>query len=136
MSNRIAVGLDGSGAGSAAADWAANEAELRGAGLELVHTEDWAQYGPFAAPLPEPRRQWAEDLLSLTRDRLLREHGTLDITTHGSRSTPASPPTHASPSASPPSRSWTRGRAQHLSSSAGVSAARNSAPASAPSPMR
>ncbi|MFD5513121.1 universal stress protein [Streptomyces sp. NPDC127051] len=85
MSNRITVGLDGSGAGSAAADWAADEAELRGAALELVHAEDWAQYGPFAAPLPEPRGQWAEDLLSLTRDRLLREHGTLDITTHGTR---------------------------------------------------
>ncbi|MER6444996.1 universal stress protein [Streptomyces venezuelae] len=90
MSNRITVGLDGSGAGSAAADWAANEAELRGATLELVHAEDWAQYGPFAAPLPEPRRQWAEDLLSLTRDRLLREHGTLDITTRGTRGVAAS----------------------------------------------
>ncbi|MFD9366588.1 universal stress protein [Streptomyces sp. NPDC060020] len=90
MSNRITVGLDGSGAGSAAADWAANEAELRGAALQLVHVDDWAQYGPFAAPLPEPRRQWAEDLLSLTRDRLLREHGTLDITTHGTRAVAAS----------------------------------------------
>ncbi|WCD84768.1 Universal stress protein/MSMEI_3859 [Streptomyces xanthophaeus] len=82
MSNRITVGLDGSGAGSAAADRAANEAELRSATLELVHAEDWAPYGPFAAPLPEPRRQWAQDLLPLTRDRLLRAHSTLDITTH------------------------------------------------------
>ncbi|MFE2547385.1 universal stress protein [Streptomyces sp. NPDC059355] len=90
MSNRITVGLDGSAAGSAAADWAADEAELRGAALELVHAEDWAQYGPFAAPLPEPRRQWAEDLLSLTRGRLLREHGTLDITTHGTEGIAAS----------------------------------------------
>ncbi|MFE2478065.1 universal stress protein [Streptomyces sp. NPDC059389] len=90
MSNRITVGLDGSVAGSAAADWAADEAVLRGAALELVHAEDWAQYGPFTAPLPEPRRQWAEELLSLTRDRLLREHGTLDITTHGTRGVAAS----------------------------------------------
>ncbi|WP_030861571.1 universal stress protein [Streptomyces sp. NRRL F-2747] len=90
MPNRITVGLDGSGAGSAAADWAADEAELRGAALELVHAEDWAQYGPFAAPLPEPRRQWAEDLLSLTRDRLLGEHGTLDISTRGTRGVAAS----------------------------------------------
>ncbi|WP_327134504.1 universal stress protein [Streptomyces sp. NBC_01343] len=83
MSNRITVGLDGSSAGRAAADWAAHEAELRGAALELVHAEDWAQYGPFAVPLPEPRQQWVEDLLSHTRDRLLREHGTLDISTRG-----------------------------------------------------
>ncbi|WP_052713439.1 universal stress protein [Streptomyces katrae] len=85
MSHRITVGLDGTDAGSAAADWAAHEAELRNATLELVHAEDWAQYGPFAVPLPEPRRQWAEDLLSLTRDRLLRTHGTLDISTRGTR---------------------------------------------------
>ncbi|MGO4457104.1 universal stress protein [Streptomyces sp. M-16] len=90
MSNRITVGLDGSGAGSAAADWAANEADLRGVALELVHAEDWAQYGPFAAPLPEPRPQWAEDLLSLTRDRLLRDHGTLDISTRGTSGLAAS----------------------------------------------
>ncbi|MFJ6054340.1 universal stress protein [Streptomyces sp. NPDC092307] len=90
MSNRITVGLDGSGADTAAADWAAHEAELRGAALELVHAEDWAQYGPFAVPLPEPREQWAEELLSRTRDRLLREHGTLDISTHGTQGLAAS----------------------------------------------
>ncbi|MEV6579738.1 universal stress protein [Streptomyces sp. NPDC051582] len=90
MSNLITVGLDGSSAGSAAAGWAANEAELRGAALELVHAEDWAQYGPFAAPLPEPRPQWAEDLLALTRDRLLRDHGTLDISTRGTSGLTAS----------------------------------------------
>ncbi|MFD9517023.1 universal stress protein [Streptomyces sp. NPDC059979] len=81
MSNRITVGLDGSGAAGAAADWAAREAELRGDDLELVRAEDWAQYGPFTAPLPEPRHQWAEDLLALTRERLLREHGTLTVST-------------------------------------------------------
>lgn len=90
MSNLVTVGLDGSSAGSAAADWAADEAELRGAALELVHAEDWAQYGPFAAPPPEPRPQWAEDLLSLTRDRLLREHPTLGISTRGTKGLAAS----------------------------------------------
>ncbi|MGW6612002.1 universal stress protein [Streptomyces erythrochromogenes] len=90
MSNRITVGLDGSDAASAAADWAAREAELRGAALELLHAEDRAQYRPYAVPLPEPRRQWAEDLLSLTRDRLLREHGTLAIGTRSTRGLAAS----------------------------------------------
>ncbi|WP_405982159.1 universal stress protein [Streptomyces sp. NBC_00158] len=79
MSNRITVGLDGSSGGLAAADWAAHEAELRGAALELVHVEDWPKDAPFAVPLPEPRRQWAEDFLGQTRDQLLRDHPALDI---------------------------------------------------------
>ncbi|MFE9483736.1 universal stress protein [Streptomyces spororaveus] len=85
MANRITVGPDGSGAAGAAAAWAACEAELRSADLEPVHAEDWAQYGPFAAPLPEPRHQWAEDLLALTRERLLRAHSTLAVSTRGTQ---------------------------------------------------
>ncbi|MDK9495975.1 universal stress protein [Streptomyces katrae] len=77
--NRITVGLDGTSGGLAAADWAAHEAELRGAALELVHVEDWPKDAPFPVPLPESRRQWAEDLLGQARDQLLREHPALDI---------------------------------------------------------
>ncbi len=81
MSNRITVGLDGSDTDATAANWAAREAELRGAALELLHAEDWPQYAPLAAPLPESRRQWAEDLLAKARNRLLRDHPGLDIRT-------------------------------------------------------
>ncbi|TDU79753.1 universal stress protein [Streptomyces sp. KS 21] len=55
MSNRIAVGLDGSGAGSTAADSAANEAELRGAALELVHEADGLE--ATLRELPSPWEQ-------------------------------------------------------------------------------
>ncbi|GLX16630.1 universal stress protein [Streptomyces lavendulae] len=79
--NRIAVGLDGTSGGLAAADWAAHEAELRGAALELVHIEDWPKDPPFPVPLPESRRQWAEDLLGQAREQLLREHPALDART-------------------------------------------------------
>ncbi|MFJ3921775.1 universal stress protein [Streptomyces sp. NPDC090022] len=79
MSNRITVGLDGSGADLVCADWAAEEAELRGADLDLLHVEDWPQHAPFAVPLPESRRRSTEDLLAGTRERLAREHPALAI---------------------------------------------------------
>ncbi|WP_174250389.1 universal stress protein [Streptomyces globosus] len=81
MPNRITVGLDGSGADLASAGWAAKEAELRGADLELLHVEDWPQNAPFAIPLPESRRQWGEQLLADTRERLAGEHPALAIST-------------------------------------------------------
>nr|WSX48473.1 universal stress protein [Streptomyces sp. NBC_00974] len=40
MANRVTVGLDGSAESTAAARWAAHEAELRGASLDLVHAEE------------------------------------------------------------------------------------------------
>ncbi|MFJ6934418.1 universal stress protein [Streptomyces sp. NPDC101132] len=81
MSSRITVGLDGSDADLASVDWAAEEAELRGSDLELLHVEDWPEYAPFAAPLPESRRRWTEDLLAGARERLAREHPALAIST-------------------------------------------------------
>ncbi|MCB5163857.1 universal stress protein [Streptomyces bambusae] len=79
MSNRITAGLDGSKAGLAAADWAAREAELRGAVLELVHADDWPQNAPFAAPLPVSRHRWADDLLAQAWDRVSAGHPGLDV---------------------------------------------------------
>ncbi|MFE1409381.1 universal stress protein [Streptomyces sp. NPDC058746] len=82
MPNKVIVGLDGSGADVSAADWAAQEAELRGAELDLLHAEDWPEYAPFAAPLPEARRRWTDDLLAGTRHRLAAAHPALAIRTH------------------------------------------------------
>ncbi|MFF4326185.1 universal stress protein [Streptomyces sp. NPDC001591] len=81
MSNRIAAGLDGSDASLAAADWAAHEAELRAARLELVHVDAWPVNAPFAVPPPTSRRQWADDLLSGTRDRIHLTHPALEVAT-------------------------------------------------------
>ncbi|NXY93012.1 universal stress protein [Streptomyces sp. BR123] len=81
MSHRITAGLDGSDADRACADWAAEEAELRGADVDLVHVEDWPLSAPFAVPLPESRRSWTEGLLARARQRLAREHPALAIST-------------------------------------------------------
>ncbi|MER7467289.1 universal stress protein [Streptomyces sp. NPDC097981] len=81
MPNKVTVGLDGSGADITTADWAAGEAELRGAELDLLHAEDWPEYAPFAVPLPEARRRWTDNLLVGTRQRLAGAHPALAIHT-------------------------------------------------------
>jgi nucleotide-binding universal stress UspA family protein len=55
--NRIAVGVDGSPAATAAARWAASEAAMRGVDLTVVHVvqpapEVWLQTGWAAIPVP------------------------------------------------------------------------------------
>ncbi|MFK0237815.1 universal stress protein [Streptomyces vinaceus] len=81
MPNRIVAGLDGSDASLAAADWAAREAELGAARLDLVHVDDWPSDAPFAIPPPATRRHWADNLLNGTRDRILLEHPALEVVT-------------------------------------------------------
>jgi nucleotide-binding universal stress UspA family protein len=48
---RVVVGIDGSEAGRQALRWAADEAKLRGAALEVVHT--WTR--PYSVPGPYPQ---------------------------------------------------------------------------------
>ncbi|MFD8141542.1 universal stress protein [Streptomyces sp. NPDC059708] len=81
MSKRIVAGLDGSDASLAAADWAAREAELHGARLELVHVDDWPVNAPFAVPPAASRRQWSDGLLAGSRDRILLRHPALEVAT-------------------------------------------------------
>ncbi|WP_109782686.1 universal stress protein [Streptomyces sp. CG 926] len=59
MSHRITVGLDGSPRDRASARWAAAEAALHGADLQLLHVDDRPRYAPFAAPPPESCRRSA-----------------------------------------------------------------------------
>ena len=51
-SHRIVVGLDGSPSSVEAAEWAARQAELTGADLEVLMTWEWpASYG-WSLPIP------------------------------------------------------------------------------------
>ncbi|WP_327301531.1 universal stress protein [Streptomyces goshikiensis] len=81
MANRVTVGLDGSPESAAAARWAADEAELRGASLDLVHAEEWLENPPLPVTTAEERRQWAEAVLRDTADETRRVHPSLKVDT-------------------------------------------------------
>lgn len=81
MTSRVTVGLDGSPESSAAARWAAHEAGLRSASLDLVHAEEWLEDPPLPVATTEERRHWAEGVLRETADVLRREHPSLEIST-------------------------------------------------------
>jgi len=81
MSGIITAGLDGTDHASAAADWAAEEAERRGSTLRLVHAWVWrptdmAYVGDRAA-----EERWVRNMLDEARSRVARQHPALDITT-------------------------------------------------------
>ncbi|MBB4984282.1 universal stress protein [Streptomyces nymphaeiformis] len=81
MTQGIVVGLDGTDQANAAAQWAAEEAELRGTGVDLVHVKETSPdvLLPFAAR--EPDEPWAEDLLARTAAGLRERHPDLSVTT-------------------------------------------------------
>ncbi|MFF0305206.1 universal stress protein [Streptomyces sp. NPDC004562] len=77
MTRTITVGLDGSPASLAAADWAAHEAQLRNLPLRLVTAWEWQ--APAFAPAPglgvpvppsDLQRASAQDLLAQARSRV------------------------------------------------------------------
>ncbi|MFF1411503.1 universal stress protein [Streptomyces sp. NPDC058289] len=82
MTDHVAVGLDGSAESTAAAQWAAGEALLRGVPLEIVHVEEWLEHPPHTASTGEITRRWADALLEETAGALLALHPGLEITTH------------------------------------------------------
>lgn len=73
MAQRIVAGVDGSGASRDGVLWAAHEADLRGATLELVHAEDGAMFAPYGVPPPEPRMPGTDELLTDAEDTVARE---------------------------------------------------------------
>lgn len=81
MTQGIVVGLDGTDQADAAAQWAAEEAVLRGTGVHLVHVKGTSPEAllPFAAQ--EPDEPWAEDLLARTAAGLRERHPRLSVTT-------------------------------------------------------
>ncbi|MFI8823867.1 universal stress protein [Streptomyces sp. NPDC053431] len=81
MPQTIVVGIDGTRQADAAAEWAADEAVLRGAGVHLVHAQ--APGPESVAPLAaqESRASWAEELLGRTAERLREQRPGLPVTT-------------------------------------------------------
>ncbi|WP_406864696.1 universal stress protein [Streptomyces sp. HUAS MG47] len=81
MTQDIVVGVDGTAQANAAAEWAADEAVLRGTGLRLVHAQEpWPEaVPPLAAQGSE--EPWAEELLTRTAGRLRERHPGLRVIT-------------------------------------------------------
>ncbi|MGW5120676.1 universal stress protein [Streptomyces noursei] len=79
MTRPVAVGVDGSPAGLAAADWGAREAVLRDLPLRLVHAWEWQPYSHAPPAGPEDARRWSEGIPQEVTDRLRRLHPELDI---------------------------------------------------------
>ncbi|MYV80102.1 universal stress protein [Streptomyces sp. SID1046] len=95
MANRVTVGLDGSPESTAAARWAAHEAELRGASLDLVHAEEWLENPPLPVTTTEDRRRWAEAVLRDTAEDVRRVHPSLKVDTRRVSGLPSLALTHA-----------------------------------------
>ncbi|WP_405714232.1 universal stress protein [Streptomyces xanthophaeus] len=95
MANRVTVGLDGSSESTAAARWAAHEAELRGASLDLVHAEEWLENPPLPVTTTEDRRRWAGAVLRDTAEDVRRVHPSLKVGTRRVSGLPSLALTHA-----------------------------------------
>ncbi len=80
-SHRIVVGLDGSTSSVEAAEWAARQAELTGATLEVLMTWEWpASYG-WSLPLPpeyDPAHD-SEDMFDKAMTPVRAAHPTVTI---------------------------------------------------------
>ncbi|WP_078988004.1 universal stress protein [Streptomyces sp. XY332] len=95
VANRVTVGLDGSPESTAAARWAAHEAELRGASLDLVHAEEWLENPPLPVATTEDRRRWAEAVLRDSAEDVRRVHPSLKVDTRRVSGLPSLALTHA-----------------------------------------
>ncbi|MFF9785838.1 universal stress protein [Streptomyces nigrescens] len=80
MTRPVTVGVDGSPAGLAAADWGAREAQLRGAPLRLVHAWEWQPYAHAPPAGPEDSRRWSEEVPRQVTTQLRRRYPDLGIT--------------------------------------------------------
>ncbi|MFE9775301.1 universal stress protein [Streptomyces sp. NPDC005931] len=91
MPRTITVGLDGSPASRAAADWAAGAAELRGLSLRLVHV--WEPFPSPMAQVPSPdaetHRYWSERIPREAAEHLRARHPGLGIRTEQRGGSPA-----------------------------------------------
>jgi nucleotide-binding universal stress UspA family protein len=67
MSHPVIVGVDDAASTGAAVDWAADEADLRGARLHLVHAWQGEPEGPGSADADQARQSSAQMLDALVR---------------------------------------------------------------------
>ncbi|MEU8619613.1 universal stress protein [Streptomyces sp. NPDC048623] len=81
MTPSIVVGLDGTEQANAAAEWAADEAVLRGARVRLVHVLVPSPEALLPLVAREPVESWAEDLLTRTAAALRERRPGLPVTT-------------------------------------------------------
>ncbi|GHF55679.1 universal stress protein [Streptomyces mashuensis] len=80
VTGTISAGLDGTGQGLAAADWAAREAVRRGAALRLVHAWVWQPLDVPIAADATTQRHWAEEVLRHAERRVAMAHPGLTVT--------------------------------------------------------
>lgn len=80
--NKVVVGVDGSLSANAAMEWAAQEAELRGASLELIHAWNYPNlgYGGYVAVLEDFEKD-AMAVLDDVSNRIKQTHPGLKLIT-------------------------------------------------------
>ncbi|MBO1417551.1 universal stress protein [Streptomyces sp. FH025] len=81
MTSTVAVGVDGSPASTAAAQWAAAEAELRGSSLRLVHAWPWLTDGVSTFAEPDDLPAAAQRTLAASADEVREQHPGLEVQT-------------------------------------------------------
>ncbi|MFF0428638.1 universal stress protein [Streptomyces sp. NPDC004520] len=88
MTRSIVVGLDGTEQAKAAAEWAAEEALLRGTGVHLVYAKEPVPEAMLSLAPRESEDAWAEEMVARVADGLRERHHGLTVTT---RLLPAGP---------------------------------------------
>ncbi|MFF5761084.1 universal stress protein [Streptomyces tanashiensis] len=81
MTRSIVVGLDGTEQAEAAAEWAAEEALLRGTGVHLVHAKEPVFGAVLALVARESEEAWAEEMVARVAAGLCERHPGLSVTT-------------------------------------------------------
>ncbi|MFE6690951.1 universal stress protein [Streptomyces sp. NPDC057743] len=79
MTRPVVVGVDGSPAGLAAADWGAREALLRDLPLRLVHAWEWQPGDHDPSASVEGARLWSEGVAQKVTEQLRRRYPDLDV---------------------------------------------------------
>ncbi|MGW6394965.1 universal stress protein [Streptomyces sp. NPDC055103] len=80
MTRSIVVGLDGTEQATAAAEWAAEEALLRGTDVHLVHAKEPVPESALSLVEWESEEPWAREMMARTAGELRERHPGLRVT--------------------------------------------------------